>query len=148
MDRELDEEKDVIWGKGHLIKQTKATSKFNSSLTETALHYGIAKKLEKRPIAEKLVAGLSFVHLKDGRVCKELCKDYVVRETMIKLKVKAEDKLNEEAKSQAQLPKITNNYINDNSLELGQIARQLGNIEGKLDLIHDELRSVNKMNAL
>jgi hypothetical protein len=81
VDRELDDEKDVVWGKGHK-KQTKGALKYDALLAETALRYNAAGKLEKRSIVDELVAGLSFVHLKDGRACKELGKEQVMKKTM------------------------------------------------------------------
>jgi len=56
-------------------------------VTETAPSYNAAKEQEKRLIAEKMVAslGLTFVHLKHGRVYKELGKDKVVKKTMREL---------------------------------------------------------------
>jgi len=213
VDRELDDEKDVVWGQAQRKKKTKASLKYDSLLAKNAPRYNAAESKEKRPIAEEMVAslGLSFVHLKDGRVCKELGKDKVVSRTMKELREEAR-----KSKSQARLPNepptpsnaggtaiipsnagetaithsapsntgvtwdetamqalanpqrpvtftnVTGGYkqitggnhfdgdykqtvhiTNDNSLDLGIIKQQLGDIEGKLDSNRDELRSVN-----
>ena len=150
VDRELDEEKDVIWGQAQRQKQTKANSKYESLLDETAPRYNAAKRKEKRPIAEEMVAslGLTFVHLKDGRVCEELGKDRVVKKTMEELGGKGKEHFKEPPvpsnAGETAIGHSAPSYTNDNSSDLGIIKQLLGNIEGKLDSNHDELRLILK----